>query len=85
MSGLKENLLGMEQMMEYGYFLNFGGNKVDIYDDCTFSNLIVKVPMKVNIKFSLKLQLGMQIAMRANVCQSAMIWHRRLSSKCKCL
>lgn len=84
MFGFKENLLSMEQMMEYGYFLNIGGNKVEFYDDCTF-NLIVKVLMKVSIKFPLKFQPGMQIAMRANVCQSAMIWHRRLSSKCKCL
>lgn len=50
-SGLKENVLSVGQMMEHGYFLIFEGNKVDIYDDCTFSNLIVKVPMKGDINY----------------------------------
>lgn len=42
--------------MEHGYFLIFGDNKVEIYDDCSLSNLIAKVSMKGNRSFPLKLQ-----------------------------
>ncbi|CAL8999580.1 unnamed protein product [Prunus brigantina] len=41
-SGLKENLLSVGQMMEHGYFLIFGDNKAEIYDDCTLSNLVAR-------------------------------------------
>lgn len=73
--GLKENLLSVGQMMEHGCYLVFGGNKVSIYDDCSCSNLIVKIPMKGNKSFPLKLQAGIQIAMRASVGQVDEIWH----------
>lgn len=72
-SGLKENLLSVGQMMEHGYFLIFGRNKVEVYEDSSLTNLVVKVPMKGNISFPLNLQLGTQIVMRANVCQPAEI------------
>ncbi|KAM1862491.1 hypothetical protein ACFX14_002946 [Malus domestica] len=76
--GLKENLLSVGQMMEHGYFLVFGGTNAEIYDDCSLSNLLAKIPMKGNKSFPLKLQLKMQIALKDSVCQSSMIWHRRL-------
>ncbi|CAL9019344.1 unnamed protein product [Prunus brigantina] len=49
-SGLKENLLSVGQMMEHGYFLIFGDNKADIYDNCSLSNLVARVQMKGNRK-----------------------------------
>ena len=69
-SGLKENLLSVGQMMEHGYFLIFGDNKAEIYDDGSLSNLTAKVPMKGNRSFPLKLQTGLQFALRASVSMS---------------
>nr|XP_028956410.1 uncharacterized protein LOC114824173 [Malus domestica] len=60
------------------YFLIFGDNKVEIYDDCSLSTLIAKVQMKGNRSFPLKLQTGLQFALRASVGQSTLIWHRRM-------
>ncbi|CAL2247830.1 unnamed protein product [Prunus armeniaca] len=40
--GLEENLLSVGQMMEHGYYLVFGGNIVNIYDDQSLRNLTVK-------------------------------------------
>ncbi|XP_068308820.1 uncharacterized protein [Pyrus communis] len=54
-SSLKENLFNVGQMMEHGYFLIFLDNKAEIYDDCTLSHLVAKVPMKGNKIFPLKL------------------------------
>ncbi|KAM1219743.1 hypothetical protein ACFX2G_047776 [Malus domestica] len=76
--GLQENLLNIGQMMEHGYFLVFGCTNVEIYDDCSLSNLVAKIPMKGNKSFPLKLQPKMQIALKDGVCQSSMIWHKRL-------
>nr|XP_028952455.1 uncharacterized protein LOC114822291 [Malus domestica] len=76
--GLKENLLSVGQMMEHGYYLVFGGHKVEIYDDSSYSNLIARVPMKGNRSFPMKLQSGIHIAYRASVCPSTAMWHRRL-------
>ncbi|CAN6693412.1 unnamed protein product [Malus baccata var. baccata] len=76
--GLQENLLSVGQMMEHGYFLVFGGTTAAIYDDESMSNLIAKVPMKGNRSFPMKLQSGMQMALKANMCQSSTLWHRRL-------
>ncbi|CAL2228056.1 unnamed protein product [Prunus armeniaca] len=47
--GLEENLLSVGQMMEHGYYLVFGGNMVNIYDDQSLRNLIVRVQMTNNI------------------------------------
>ncbi|CAL9009258.1 unnamed protein product [Prunus brigantina] len=41
-SGLKENLLSVGQMMEHGYFLIFRDSKADIYDDGSLSNLVAR-------------------------------------------
>lgn len=75
---LKENLLSVGQMMEHGYFLIFGDDKFEIYDDCSLSNMVAKVSMRGNMGFPFKLQPGMHIALRASVCQSTLIWHRKL-------
>ncbi|CAL9011631.1 unnamed protein product [Prunus brigantina] len=64
--GLKENLLSVGQMMEHGYHLVFGNQKAEIYDDGSYSNLVVKVPMRGNRSFPLKLQAEMHIAYKAN-------------------
>ncbi|CAN6723497.1 unnamed protein product [Malus baccata var. baccata] len=76
--GLKENLLSVGQMMEHGYYLVFGGHKVEIYDDSSYSNMVAKVPMKGNRSFPMKLQTGIHIAFKANVCVSTTMWHKRL-------
>ncbi|XP_068307493.1 uncharacterized protein [Pyrus communis] len=64
--GLKENLRNVGQMMEHGYFLIIGDNKVEMYDDCSFSNMVAKVPMKGNRSFPMKLQSGIHIAFKAS-------------------
>ncbi|CAL9030392.1 unnamed protein product [Prunus brigantina] len=43
-SGLKENLLSVGQVMEHGYFLTFGDSKADVYDDGSLSNLVARIP-----------------------------------------
>ena len=53
--GLKEILLSIGHVMEYGYYLMFGGNKVEIYGDSSFTTLIAKIPMKGNVSFLLNL------------------------------
>ncbi|CAL8075090.1 unnamed protein product [Prunus armeniaca] len=75
--GLKDNLLSVGQMMEHGYVLIFGANKVEIYDDSSLSNLVAKVQMKGNRSFPLKLHTTLQVALRANV-ESSLVWHRRM-------
>ncbi|KAI5327963.1 hypothetical protein L3X38_027359 [Prunus dulcis] len=77
-AGLKENLLSVGQMMKHGYILIFGANKVEIYDDCSLSNLVAKVQMKGNISFTLKLHTTLHVALRANVESSTLVWHRRM-------
>ncbi|KAM0973674.1 hypothetical protein ACFX2C_016966 [Malus domestica] len=77
-SGLKENLLSVGQMMEHGYFLIFGDNKAEIYDDCSLSNLVAKVPMRGNRSFPLKFQTDLHLALKASVNESTLIWHRRM-------
>ncbi|CAL2225182.1 unnamed protein product [Prunus armeniaca] len=74
--GLKENLLSVGQMMEHGYVLIFGANKVEIYDS-SLLNLVAKVQMKGNRSFPLKLHTTLQVALRANV-GSSLVWHRRM-------
>ncbi|CAL8133188.1 unnamed protein product [Prunus armeniaca] len=51
--GLEENLLSLGQMMEYGYHLVFGGNMVNVYDDQSLENLIVRMQMTNNRCFPL--------------------------------
>ncbi|XP_050117697.1 uncharacterized protein LOC126595446 [Malus sylvestris] len=53
-SGLKENLLSVVQMMEHGYFLIFRDNKVEIYDDSSLSNLVAKTVTKARNRYKLK-------------------------------
>ncbi|CAL8990799.1 unnamed protein product [Prunus brigantina] len=77
-SGLKENLLSVGQMMEHGYFLIFGDNKAEIYDDNSLSNLVARVHMKGNRSFPLKLQTDLHVALKASISQSTLIWHRRM-------
>ncbi|CAL2227983.1 unnamed protein product [Prunus armeniaca] len=76
-SGLKENLLCVGQMMEHEYFLFFGDNKAEIYDDCSLSNLVTRVQMKGNKSFPLKLQTDLHFALKASISQSTLIWRRR--------
>ncbi|CAL8152754.1 unnamed protein product [Prunus armeniaca] len=77
-SGLKENLLSVGQMMEHRYFLIFGDNKAEIYDDCSLSNLVARVQMKGNRSFPLKLQIDLHFSLKASISQSTLIWHRRM-------
>ncbi|CAN6694158.1 unnamed protein product [Malus baccata var. baccata] len=74
--GLEENLLSVGQMMEHGYFLLFGDIMVEIYDDRTLSNLVVKVQMK-NRSFPLLLNCLEEVARKANTIDSGRLWHKR--------
>ncbi|KAM1079184.1 hypothetical protein ACFX2B_013776 [Malus domestica] len=73
---LEENLLSVGQMMEHGYFLLFGDTIVEIYDDRTLSNLVVKVEMK-NRSFPLLLKCLEEVARRASTFDSERLWHKR--------
>ncbi|KAI5342698.1 hypothetical protein L3X38_010574 [Prunus dulcis] len=77
-SGLKENLLSVGQMMEHGYFLIFGDNKAEVYDDSSPSNLVARVHMKGNRSFPLKLQTDLHVALTASINQLTLLWHRRM-------
>ncbi|CAN6557261.1 unnamed protein product [Malus baccata var. baccata] len=77
-SCLKENLLSVGQMIEHGYFLIFGDNIAEIYDDSSLSNLVAKVPMRGNRSFPLKFQTDLHLALKASVSESTLIWHRRM-------
>lgn len=43
--GLDENLLGVGQMMEHGYYVLFEGNATWICDDSNLDNVVAKVIM----------------------------------------
>ncbi|KAM1349745.1 hypothetical protein ACFX2F_003784 [Malus domestica] len=74
--GLEENLLSVGQMMEHGYFLSFGDTTVEIYDDRTLSNLVVKVEMK-NKSFPLLLKCLEEVARKASTIDSERLCHKR--------
>ncbi|XP_070662267.1 uncharacterized protein [Malus domestica] len=63
--GLDENLLSVDEMMEHGYFLVFGGTVVDIFDDRTLSNMVTRVEMK-NRSFPLILRYLEEVARKAS-------------------
>ncbi|KAI5353004.1 hypothetical protein L3X38_005896 [Prunus dulcis] len=65
-------------MMEHGYFLIFGDNKAEVYDDSSLSNLVARVHMKGNRSFPLKLQTDLHVALTASISQSTLLWHRRM-------
>ncbi|CAN6688476.1 unnamed protein product [Malus baccata var. baccata] len=67
--GLEENLFSVGQMMEHGYILSFGETIVEIYDDMTLSNLVMKVEMK-NISFPLLLKCLEEVARKASTIDS---------------
>ncbi|BBN70319.1 multidrug resistance-associated protein 9 [Prunus dulcis] len=76
--GLEENLLSVGQMMEHGYYLVFGGNMVNVYDDQSLGNLIVRVQMTNNRCFPLTMMPASELALRASVSHCLQTWHKRL-------
>ncbi|KAI5329221.1 hypothetical protein L3X38_028618 [Prunus dulcis] len=76
--GLEENLLSVGQMMEHGYYLVFGGNMVNVYDDQSLGNLIVRVQMTNNRCFPLTMMPANELALRASVSHCLQTWHKRL-------
>ncbi|CAL8115631.1 unnamed protein product [Prunus armeniaca] len=54
--GLDENLLSVDQMMEHGYYVLFGGNMAVIFDDSSLNNVVAKVVMGGNQCFPLSLK-----------------------------
>ncbi|CAL9002440.1 unnamed protein product [Prunus brigantina] len=75
---LKENLLSVGQMMEHGYHLVFGGNMVNVYDDQSLENLIVRVQMTNNRCFPLTMMPARDMALRTSVSHCLQTWHKRL-------
>ncbi|BBG96571.1 transposable element gene [Prunus dulcis] len=75
--GLEENLLSVGQMMEHGYYLVFGGNVVDVYDDQSLGNRIVRVQMTNNRCFPLTMMPAGELALRASVSHCLQTWHKR--------
>ncbi|CAL8133801.1 unnamed protein product [Prunus armeniaca] len=76
--GLEENLFSVGQMMEHGYYLMFGGNVVNIYDNWSLDNLIVRVQMTTNRCFPLTMMPASDLTLKASVTHSLQIWHKRL-------
>ncbi|CAL8999643.1 unnamed protein product [Prunus brigantina] len=76
--GLEENLLSVGQMMEHGYYLVFGGDVVNIYDDRSLDNLIVRVQMTNNRCFPLTMMPASDLALKASVTHCLQTWHKRL-------
>ncbi|CAL2255491.1 unnamed protein product [Prunus armeniaca] len=74
---LDENLLSVGQMVEYGYCMVFGNSMVEIFDDSSMENLVVKVSMTGNRCFPLSLKHANSTAMKATVEESTWCWHRR--------
>ncbi|CAN6560617.1 unnamed protein product [Malus baccata var. baccata] len=71
--GLKENLLSVGQMDEYGYFLMFGGGVCSVYDGPSLECLIMKVKKKVNRCYPLVLLSENQVVLKASVTHSTEI------------
>ncbi|CAL8991390.1 unnamed protein product [Prunus brigantina] len=76
--GLEENLLSVRQMMEHGYHLLFGGNMVNVYDDQSLKNLIVRVQMTNNRCFPLTMMPASDLVLKASVTHCLQTWHKRL-------
>ncbi|CAL8992316.1 unnamed protein product [Prunus brigantina] len=76
--GLEENLLSVGQMMEHGYHFVFGGNMVNVYDDQSLKNLIVRVQMTNNRCFPLTMILVSDLVLKASVTHCLQTWHKRL-------
>ncbi|KAI5343667.1 hypothetical protein L3X38_011543 [Prunus dulcis] len=76
--GLEENLLSVGQMMEHGCHLVFGENMVNVYDDQSLRNLIVRVQMTNNRCFPLTMMPGSDLALKASVTHCLQTWHKRL-------
>ncbi|CAL2266063.1 unnamed protein product [Prunus armeniaca] len=76
--GLEEKLLSVGQMMEHGYHLVFGGNMVNVYDDQSLENLIVRVQMTNNRCFPLTMMLARDMALRTSVSHCLQTWHKSL-------
>ena len=76
--GLEENLLSVGQMMEHGCHLVFGENMVNVYDDQSLRNLIVRVQMTNNICFPLTMMPASDLALKASVTHCLQTWHKRL-------
>ncbi|KAI5334699.1 hypothetical protein L3X38_024832 [Prunus dulcis] len=64
--------------MEHGYYLVFGGNMVNVYDDQSLGNLIVRVQMTNNRCFPLTMMPASELALRASVSHCLQTWHKRL-------
>ncbi|KAM0988950.1 hypothetical protein ACFX2A_013056 [Malus domestica] len=75
--GLDENLLSVGQMIAHGYFLLFGDNMVEIFDDRSLQNLVTQVGMTENKSFPLMLDYNDSIALKASVAENSWLWHKR--------
>ncbi|CAN6686650.1 unnamed protein product [Malus baccata var. baccata] len=75
--GLDENLLSVGQMIAHGYFLLFGDNMVEIFDDRSLQNLVTQVGMIGNNSFLLMLDYNDSIALKASVAENCWLWHKR--------
>ncbi|KAI5334177.1 hypothetical protein L3X38_024310 [Prunus dulcis] len=76
--GLEENLLSVGHMMEHGCYLVFRENMVDVYDDQSLRNLIVRVQMTNNICFPLTMMPASDLVLKASVTHCLQTWHKRL-------
>ncbi|XP_070668918.1 uncharacterized protein [Malus domestica] len=75
--GLDENLWSVGQMIIHGYFLLFRDSMVEIFDDRSLHNMVIRVEMTENKSFPLPLNYNQAISLRASVIESTWLWYKR--------
>ncbi|KAM1808399.1 hypothetical protein ACFX11_031293 [Malus domestica] len=76
--GLDENLLSVGQMMQHGYFLLFGDDRVAIFEDRSLESHVVTIQMTGNRCFPLLMKDMNGSALKASIEGDAWEWHKRL-------
>lgn len=81
---LAENLLSAGQLIEHGYYMDFGDNSCDIYEKRDRSQVIARVKMEGNRSFPISLNYSTSVALKVDISlkvdglNNSWLWHRRL-------
>ncbi|KAM5569751.1 hypothetical protein ABKV19_016986 [Rosa sericea] len=81
---LAENLLSVGQLIEHGYYVDFGDNSCAIYGKRDRTQQIAKVKMEGNRSFPITLNYSasasksVDVSWKVDVLNNAWLWHRRL-------
>lgn len=80
---LAENLLSVGQLIEHGYYVDFGDDCCAIYEKRDRSELVAKVRMEGNRSFPLTLNYStsvskVDLSLKVDVLNNSWLWHRRM-------